>query len=142
MATFDHRFEPKPVSVRRLEVLSGDLGRRRWPDEVKAGIVRESFEPGAVVSAVARRHGLRPQQLFTWRRLARTGRLARPMAEAVRFVPVLADPGAGTSTGQRFAPPVRSGMIEIELGGAIVRVGAGVDDGHLARVLRALKTAG
>ena len=37
----------------------------------KARIIAETLEAGAVVSEVARRHGLRPQQLFTWRREAR-----------------------------------------------------------------------
>ena len=142
MAAFDLTLDPKPVSVRRLEVLSGDLGRRRWPDEVKARIVRESLEGGAVVSAVARRHGLRPQQLFTWRRLARAGRLALPEAEAVRFVPVVAEAEASGSAQPRPATAARAGVIEIELDGAILRVAGGVDEQQLARVLRALKAVG
>jgi transposase len=32
------------------------------------GIIEETLVPGAVISEVARRHGLAPQQLFTWRR--------------------------------------------------------------------------
>ena len=140
MAAFDLTLEPKVATVRRLEVLSGDLGRRRWPEEVKARIVHESLEHGAVVSAVARRHGLRPQQLFTWRRLARTGRLAPP--EPVRFVPVVAEAGPGRAAAPGPDSPARTGVIEIELGGAIVRVGAGVDDAQLARVLRVLRAAG
>jgi transposase len=142
MVGFDLTLEPRPASVRRLEVLSGDLGRRRWPEEVKARIVGESLEPGAVVSAVARRHGLRPQQLFTWRRLARAGRLALQVAEPVRFVPVLAEAARGRSVAPSPASPARAGVIEIELGGAIVRVGAEVDDAQLVRVLRALRAAG
>ncbi len=142
MAAFDLTLDPKPVSVRRLEVLSGDLGRRRWPDEVKARIVGESLEGGAVVSAVARRHGLRPQQLFAWRRLARAGRLMLPVAEAIRFVPVVADAGPGRTAAPSPASPARAGVIEIELEGAILRVAAGVDERQLARVLRALKAAG
>ena len=39
----------------RLEVIEGSSGRRRWPDDVKAQIVRESFEPTARVSEVALR---------------------------------------------------------------------------------------
>ena len=140
MAAFDLTLEPKVATVRRLEVLSGDLGRRRWPEEVKARIVHESLEHGAVVSAVARRHGLRPQQLFTWRRLARTGRLAPP--ESVRFVPVVAEAGPGRAAAPGPDSPARTGVIEIELGGAIVRVGADVDDAQLARVLRVLRAAG
>lgn len=142
MAAFDHTLEPKVASVRRLEVLSGDLGRRRWPDEVKAGIVCESLQPGAVVSAVARRHGLRPQQLFTWRRLARAGGLVPPLPEPIRFVPVVAEAGPGRAAAPSPASPAGAGVIEIEIGGAIVRVGAEVDERQLVRVLRALKAAG
>ena len=36
--------------------------------EQKAEILTESYESGDKVSAVARRHGLTPQQLFGWRR--------------------------------------------------------------------------
>jgi transposase len=34
-------------------------------------MVEETFEPGMTVSLVARRHGVAPNQLFTWRRLVR-----------------------------------------------------------------------
>lgn len=57
--------------VRRFEVFTGSGRRREWSDERKAQIVAESYEPRVTVCAVARRHGLTPQQLFTWRRLAR-----------------------------------------------------------------------
>lgn len=59
--------------VRRFEVFTGAGRRRDWSAEDKARIVAESFEPGAAVSAVARRHALSPQQLFTWRREIRNG---------------------------------------------------------------------
>jgi transposase len=49
-------------------VITGADTRRRWSEETKAAIVAESFDEGAVVAQVARRHGLRPQQLFDWRR--------------------------------------------------------------------------
>src|SRR5690606_37460747 len=56
---------------------SPPLLRRRWPDEARARILAETMLPGANVSAVARAHGLRPQQLFTWRRKAmRSGAMA------------------------------------------------------------------
>ncbi|MCV3211330.1 transposase [Mesorhizobium sp. YC-39] len=60
--------------VRRLEIFTGSGRRREWPPEEKARIVAESYEAGETVCAVARRYGLSPQQLFTWRRAAR-----RPM---------------------------------------------------------------
>ena len=43
--------------------------RRRWTASEKVRIVEETFEPGMTVSLVARRHGVAPNQLFTWRRL-------------------------------------------------------------------------
>ena len=57
--------------VRRIEVITGACGRRRWTIDDKARIIEETLEPGASVSVVARRHGLTPQQVFAWRREAR-----------------------------------------------------------------------
>jgi transposase len=45
-------------------VFTGSGRRRRWTAEQKARIVAESYESGETVCAVARRHGLTPQQLF------------------------------------------------------------------------------
>ena len=62
MSGFDRRLDPEVREVRRLEVITGALGRRRWNAEAKARmIVAESLAPGVVVSEVARRHDLRPQ---------------------------------------------------------------------------------
>ena len=138
MRSFDRTFEPKGVvEVRRLEVITGAGTRRVWPDDDKGRIVAESFAAGANVSAVARRYGLRPQQVYTWRRLARSGALVLPADEAVGFVPVVATESAvPLSTAVAPAPPV---VVEIEIAGAVVRVALGVDWRHLREVLRAVK---
>jgi transposase len=47
-----------------LEIINGIGGRRRWSMDDKARIVEETLAPGAVVSEIAQRHGLTPQQLF------------------------------------------------------------------------------
>jgi transposase len=60
----------------RIEIRGGVGRRRRWSAEEKGGIVAASFAPGAVVSEVARRHGILPQHLFAWRKAARGARLA------------------------------------------------------------------
>ena len=54
----------------RVEVLTGPGRRRVWDEATKARVVAESEAPGAVISAVARRWQIAPQQLFTWRREA------------------------------------------------------------------------
>ena len=43
--------------------------KRSWAGE------EETLEPGMTVSLVARRHGVAPNQLFTWRRLVAQGSL-------------------------------------------------------------------
>ena len=80
MSGLDHRLEPEG-EIRRFEVINGAMGRRRWSADDRARILEETLAPGAVVSAVARRHGLTPQQLFTWRREARK----RAEADAKRW---------------------------------------------------------
>ena len=61
MSRLDHRLEPDG-EVRRFEVITGVVGRRRWSADDRARILEETLTPGAVVSEVARRHGLTPQQ--------------------------------------------------------------------------------
>jgi transposase len=65
-----------------LDIRLGVRRRRRWSDEVKRQIVAESCAAGAVVSEVARRHGLSPQQLSAWRKAARIGVLGLPVDAA------------------------------------------------------------
>jgi transposase len=42
--------------------------RRFWSDEFKAGAAEEACKPGVNVSAIARRIGIMPSQLYRWRR--------------------------------------------------------------------------
>ena len=59
----------------RVEIITSIQRRRRWTASEKVRIVEETFEPGMTVSLVARRHGIAPNQLFTWRRLVVEGAL-------------------------------------------------------------------
>lgn len=84
----DHTLKLGATTV-RLEVIT-ETGRRRWfSRDDKARIVAETLAPGAVVSEIARRHGLTPQRVFTWRRQAR--RLPATMADDPQFVPAVVD---------------------------------------------------
>jgi transposase len=58
-----------------IDILSGPERRRRWAAAEKVAIVNETYEPGVTVSLVARRHGIAPNQLFHWRKLATQGAL-------------------------------------------------------------------
>src|ERR1700757_1679471 len=59
----------------RIEVVTSIQRRRRWTASEKVRMVEETFAPGMTVSLVARQHGVAPNQLFTWRRLAAQGSL-------------------------------------------------------------------
>src|SRR6266404_1448561 len=60
-------------STNRVEIITSVQRRRRWTAPEKVRMVEETFEPGMTVSLVARRHGVAPNQLFTWRRLVAQG---------------------------------------------------------------------
>ena len=62
--------------IERVEVITSVQRRWRWSAEEKAAIVQETYPPGMSVSLVARRHGIAPNQLFTWRRLYASGALS------------------------------------------------------------------
>ena len=125
----DPMLEP-PRPVRRLEVITGAGGRRRWSADEKARILDEAMAPGAIVSEVARRHGMSPQHLFTWRRQARREAGDPPLA----FTPVVVAPDPPKPAACPEA------VIEIAVEGAIIRVPPGVDGATLALVLHALKS--
>jgi transposase len=129
----------EPVPVRRVEVFTGTGRRRRWPPEQKALIVAETYQAGETVSAVARRHGLTAQQLFTWRREAQRARTAE---SSMAFAPVVLET-PGSRAGIPIAPTRcgSSSWIEIVIGAATVRVSPEIGLTTLQLVLRAVTTA-
>ena len=146
MSKHDHMFEPEAKTVHRLEVITGTGRRRRFPTAFKAQVIEETLAPGAVVSEVARRHGLTPQQVFTWRRQAR---LPMPPSgadqETPSFVPAIVDSAVPKPKPRRRARRQSCetdglcGVIELTIEGMTVWVGRGVDAKTIAAVLRALK---
>lgn len=140
MSRLDYRLEPKGA-VRRFEVIDGAAGRRRWSADDRARILEETLVPGAVVSAVARRHGLTPQQLFTWRREARKAAEAPAFVPAV-IVPSVAEPAPAKPPRQRTrrrASRRRAAAIEIDVGGVQVTIENGASPATIAAVIGALK---
>ena len=68
-------------TIMKSEVLTGQERRRRRTPSEKLAIVAETQESGVTVSLVASRHGIAPNQLFLWRRLASQGALAATQSE-------------------------------------------------------------
>jgi transposase len=119
--------------------------------EEKARIVAESFEEGANISEVARRHGVVRGLLTTWRHKFASAAVVK----ATGFVPVRIDAGGGLSADEpgnlpaspsalpamASRPTEPCGAIEIEVSGARIRVEQGVDPTTLSIVLSALRGA-
>jgi transposase len=119
--------------VRRIELITGAGGRRRWTVDDKARIVGETLEAGASVSVVARRHGLTPQQLFGWRREARK----RSDDAGPSFVPAMVELASTRRRRRQQAAPMAP--IELDIGGVRVRIGDGAKASIVSAVIRALK---
>ena len=149
----------------RVDIRVGVERRRRWSREEKLRIVRESLEPNAVVTDVARRNEVSPSLIYVWRRQALAGLMEGfhrvevvsqtraisamdapppPMIEAdaqamAAVVPATRDVVSREPEAQADAAHAPRGAIEVTLpGGAIVRVDGAVDAKALRTVLGAL----
>ena len=126
----------RPLSP-RIEVYAGS-GRKQWPDDLKAQIVGESLEPGAIVTDIARRHGCRPQQVHDWRRRARLGQLVLPAsADTLSFVPVVSESALPAAAEPSRSPD--AAVVTVEFQGARVEVRGTPGLAVLSDVLIALR---
>lgn len=109
---------PTPSSFQLIEAVVDRLDgapvgeRRRWSDEFKAQAVAAALDPGVNVSALARRLGISPPQLFAWRKA---------------YLKI-----------QDEAKPAHSpqqALTEIVIGDAIIRVGHDIGEADLRRIM-------
>ena len=146
--------------TQRVEVISRGA-RHNWRPEHKREIVLSSLVPGAMASAICRRHGINSGQLSIWRREFRDGKLGHPTPPVLNFAqavvcttPTVSAPEVDLPVQREEATFVcgqkrRAGNLpkdgeQIEIGlpnGMVVRVGVDVDQSALGRVLAALKNA-
>ena len=118
--------------VCRPELLRSMAGRRRpWTLEQKLAMVREMTRCDNI-AAFARQHDIRTSLLYTWRRELRYALEAGQATSSAEpmFVPVMADSPR---------PPSNDGAIEVEVGGAVVRIGPMAKADLAAAVLQALQ---
>ena len=136
-----------------VDTVGEDLGAgakrrspRRWTEEEKARIVRESLRPGKQVGEVARRYGVNPRRLSEWRGLARQGKLAVPSSPASG--PVSAEPEAAPAFAalevedvpeSAYTPSASTGPVVIEAGGVTVRIDGDSGVARIAEIAAALR---
>ena len=121
--------------------------RREHSAEFKRELVARSLEPGVSVAAIAMEGGINANLLFGWRRKHLDGiqqagsAVARQPSAVLLPVSIEAAPTERPCTSSTTSS-VRSGggTIEIEIGGARVRLRGGVDEPSLRMVLTALRS--
>jgi len=136
VSRLDLTLDPKAPAARRIEVITGASGRRRWSEEEKARAIEESLAPDAVVSQVARRHGVTPQQLFTWRREARQ----KAVESSPPFVPAIVEGDVAAARAPKAETPAAP-VMEIEIGDAHVWIWRDADISLATAIVRALQSA-
>ena len=85
-----------------MEIITGVDRRRSSPLERKLAVLEEASRGSASAASVARRHDIRAQQLYRWRRELREGRLDGNEPKPPRFLPVSL---AGHEEPDADAPP-------------------------------------
>ncbi len=130
----------KGAPAQRLEIFTGVGRLRAWTAEQKAAIVAESVEDGALVSHVARRHGLTPQQLFAWRRQA-CRRTEVDVATPPFAQVYVGAPSAGQSSdvGENGAGDTRPHSIELDIDGSSVWIWPDAEVAMVRAIIGALK---
>lgn len=131
----------------RMEILTGVERRRNWSDEEKLQILEEAAAEGANIAEIGRRHDIRAQQIYTWRRKF----AARRDEPSVSFLPVAlisSDTGSEperTSPMDKPAPLKRSARpsrIEIGCkGGRVLKVDCGIAPDLLKALIRSVEEA-
>lgn len=115
----------------RVEVITSVERRRCFTDEEKSQIVLETLQPAVNISAIARKHGISPSQLFQWRkRLAKREGVA-PLPAVPAFTPVQGEKPEAPAVGEIF----------IHLGDdVVVELPASIEPRRLAAIARALRS--
>lgn len=123
-------------------------GRPNYPQTFKRQLAIAACEPGASVSRLALDHGLNANMVAKWKREYLAGLHGRSDHAILLPVSVPDDTtviGSDAVVAQRENSGANavesSGNIEIEIGGALVRLNGSVDASQLRLVLRCLKTS-
>jgi len=107
--------------IRVVRLKNGGQREFRSKEE-RRRIVEETFKPGASVALVARANGVNANQVFKWRTQYRNGRLGNDSPATLIPVKISeAIPSVQPGSGRR-SKAKQSGLIDIDLGHARVRI--------------------
>ena len=117
-------------------------GRRRRSVEERRKIVEETWQPGASVSRVARRHDVNANQVFYWRNLYREGRLGSTGATKLLPVKVAEErslEAKDDGLARRWGMPQLSIWWHVRAGSGDAHLDRCGHDGYAARICGAVR---
>ena len=123
---------------------TGRISRRKHDEAFKRELVERSLQPGASVAAIAQGSSINANLLFNWRRLhlRRGESTIATTSPAPTLLPVTVEEHVATACKPAAGPGrAPSGVIEIDIGAARVRVRGVVDEATVRWVLQALGNA-
>jgi len=126
--------------MQKVEIITGRERRRRWRPEEKARLVAAAFAPGAVMSHVARQHGVAESGLYAWRKQLNNGGLdGEPEASRTpQLIPVSV--ACAEPPEPAVAPPVAPGWATVTLpDGTRLEVSAGSPPQALQALIAVLR---
>ena len=121
-------------------VITSKDRRRNHGEALKQELVERSLRAGASVAAIAQEHGINANLLFNWRRLYLRGRdSSAPATPTPTLLPVTVQASAAVSVPKAWQPRTPSGVIEIDIGSARVRLRGAIDEASVRCVLQTLR---
>ena|SRR5450755_2802781 len=121
-------------------VITSKDRRRKHGEALKQELVERSLRAGASVAAIAQEHGINANLLFNWRRLYLRGRdSSAPATPTPTLLPVTVQASAAVSVPKAWQPRTPSGVIEIDIGSARVRLRGAIDEASVRCVLQTLR---
>ena len=116
-----------------------DGGKREFRSkEERRRIVEETFKPGASVALVARANGVNANQVFKWRTQYREGRLGNDSPATLIPVKISETIPPVQPTSRRRSKAQQSGIIDIDLGHARIRIEGRADPECVRAALQGL----
>ena len=106
------------TTIRPIIAGADRLPYRRHALSFKRKLVALTLAPGASVARIAREHGVNANQVFSWRKLYREGRLGPTDSDEVRLLPVAVAPPTMAASTKPGEPVLQgkpcSGRLRIE----------------------------
>jgi transposase len=111
--------------------------RRMRSKAERRQIVEETFKSGASVAEIARAHGVNANQVFNWRRLYYAGQLE---VDSTLLPVKIADvPAVVVARPAKRGEKVASGVIDVDLGHARIRIEGSANPACVRAVIEGLR---